>query len=200
MTRRAAAAPVGLIGLVGLVGLAGLVALTACSVPRLPGLPGAERAVAPPCPNVMLPGDTAALTRFLPGPGRDITDIVLEVRITNFVGECETEFEERNSVAAGGTVAVGVNIEFLTERGPAHSGDVGEFVYFVAILDDRDRILAKEVYPVAVRFPIGRNRLRPIDTVFQDLELAPGEIGADYNIVIGLQLSDAELRDNRDRR
>ncbi|MCZ6765059.1 MAG: hypothetical protein O7C63_09020 [Alphaproteobacteria bacterium] len=172
--------------------LAGLVA--ACSPPRIPGLPGSERAVPPPCPPVILIDDTEELTKFLPGPGRDLIDVVLQAEITGFSGECETTRERDGS----GLVEMTLNVVFAVTRGPATRDDVGEFTYFVAIIDGRDRIMRKAMFPVAVRFG-GNNTIRPNDTVFQEFELAPGEPGDAYTVIVGFQLTDDQLRQNRGR-
>jgi hypothetical protein len=63
-----------------------------------------------PCPNYLILGLADVLVKFLPGPGRDITDIQYEAEIVDFAGSCEHDSKG---------VSVTLNIAFSVKRGPA---------------------------------------------------------------------------------
>src|SRR6516164_9439082 len=68
---------------------------------------------APQCPDMKLLGDASDLTRFK-GTGRDVTDMVLDARITAVPGSCKA--------APGGKVAATIRVEFEATREPALQG------------------------------------------------------------------------------
>lgn len=170
--------------------------VAACSAlpVAIPGLPQTQRPEPPPCPNVTIMDAASRVTKFLPGQGRDISDIVLVVGVSDFQGFCETRtIDERTQV-----VNVEITIVFRADKGPANRSGSGEFSYFVAVVDSAEQILAKEVFPVAVAFGTGRNRVFADDIAYQEIELLTGESAANYEVIIGLQLSNEELARNRE--
>ena len=175
--------------IVGGLGLAAACLAAACA--SLPGQ-GAPEA---PCPAVVVIDDTAKVTKFRSGPGRDITDIVMEVRIVDVVGGCGTERHRDGP----DTLDSEVNVTFGIGRGLAGNVRQAQFDYFVAVIDREENILVKEIFPVIVEFPAGRNSFSIVEQSFPSLNLGPGETGAEYGIVAGLQLTPEELRYNRGR-
>lgn len=170
-------------------------AMTACaSLPQIPGLPQRAVAVPPPCPDVQLLADTTRVAQYLPGPGRDLTDITFEIKVQDVRGNCETSDADTSGRR---TVNVELNIVFRVDRGPAAHSGRAEFPYFIAVVDRAERILAKEIFPVAVTFGPGINRSFFEDRVYQQIEMGPGQSGGDYSIFVGLQLSDGELARNK---
>ena len=72
------------------------------------------------------------MTKFKPGPGRDITDILFEAEIVNFAGDCD--YDE-------GQAEIELSVQIRVERGPANKGR-----------DDRVRIFrGVSQVPVAIR-------------------------------------------------
>jgi hypothetical protein len=152
-----------------------------------------EVVVAPECPNIVIVKDTAELTAFRPGPGRDLTDVVLDARIDGFDGECETDLESDKS----GTVNVDLQMVFEATRGPANETRAGEFSFFVAIANRDGAILAKKVFETEFEFEGNRNRIGGIEELTQEIPLRPGELGEDFDIFIGFQLDPEQLNYNR---
>lgn len=166
-----------------------MVALAACSVIEDP-------APAPPCPNVLIVKDTAEFTAFRPGPGRDLTDVELDARIARFDGECETSLEKDRS----GEVSVDLQLFFEATRGPANTTREGKFQYYVAIGDKRGRIRAKKIFETVLEFDSDRNRVGADEELTQVIPLRPGELGEDFDIFVGFQLSPEQLDYNRSKR
>ena len=144
----------------------------------------------PACPGAAIVRDAADLTRYR-GAGRDLTDAVLDARITGLGGSCRAD----GAGFVSTTVSVGVELT----RGPAAPGRQAELSYFVAVLDG-ERILDKQVFGLRAEFPPNNNRLR---LTGDDVELrlpVTGTKGADaYRIQVGFQLTALELDVNRRR-
>ncbi|MFT5181762.1 MAG: hypothetical protein ACI8S3_001647 [Alphaproteobacteria bacterium] len=148
-----------------------------------------ETAVAPPCPHIVIVKDTAELTTFRPGPGRDLTDVVLDARINRFEGECETDLESDRS----GKVNVDLQLIFEATRGPANETRTGDFSYYVAIADRNGAILAKKVFATQFVFEGNRNRLGGLEELTQEIPLRAGQLGEDFDIFVGFQLNAEQL-------
>ena len=131
-------------------------------------------AVPPPCPNIVIVQDAVEITHFLPGPGRDLTDVTLEARIADFKGFCDTDIEDDGSEA---TVK-----------------------YFVAIADTDDNILAREEFETSVAFEGNRNRQGFAEELVQKIPLQAGQRGDAFNVFVGFVLSDDELKYNLNKR
>ena len=86
-----------------------------------------ESSTAPECPKIVIVKETAEMTAFRPGPGRDLTDIVLDVRIDRYGGSCETDLEDDRS----GQVDVDLQVFFQATRGPANDDRKGKFTYYI---------------------------------------------------------------------
>ncbi|MDH3738549.1 MAG: hypothetical protein OER92_05095 [Alphaproteobacteria bacterium] len=152
-----------------------------------------EVVIAPACPNVVIVKDTAEMTVFQPGPGRDLTDVMLEGRVVRFDGECSTDLERDKS----GTVTVDLQLIFEVLRGPANDTAGGSFRYFVAIANRDGDILAKKVFDTEFEFEGNRPRVGGIEELTQEIPLKAGELGEDFDIFVGFQLDPEQLKYNR---
>ena len=164
--------------------------LLALLVPVLAGCGGSDEAFAPACPNVGLVRDAADLVRYR-GAGRDLTDLVLNGRLTGVGGSCKRD----GSSTVVTTVQVGIELQ----RGPAAPGRQAQIAYFVAVLDG-DRIMDKQVFQLGAEFPANADRLRLSgDAVELRLPVKPDKTAAAYRVQIGFQLTPLELEVNRRR-
>ena len=154
-----------------------------------------ESALAPQCPHIIIVKDTAEFTAFRPGPGRDLTDVVLDARINGFDGECETDLESNRSVK----VTVDLQLIFEATRGPANKTREGNFSYYVAIANRRGNIIAKKVFDTELEFEGNRNRIGGVEELTQEIPLRPDELGEDFDIFVGFQLSPEQLDYNRSK-
>jgi hypothetical protein len=172
------------------IGLAALAvfALAACETDKRPP---------PPCPDIVIVKDASDLTLFREGPGRDLTDVVLEAQIVEFRGFCETDLDDDTGT---GEVVVEMELILSATRGPANTTRDGSMRYFVAIADSEENILAREEFDTAVAFEGNRNRVAFLEELTQTIPLKRGELGDAYNIFIGFQLSDDQLRYNLQKR
>ena len=165
----------------GLLGLMAL-GLAACA---------ADEGPPPPCPEIRILGGAEKLTRFRPGNGRDIIDVVHEEQITGFKSYCEYDFEDDGSSAL--TVLIAPQV--LSERGPANTKGTSNFEYFIALTDSKKKIIKRDSFGVDLTYSPTIPRLawqRP-DPYEITLALKPNETGRKYRFYIGLKLSRDEL-------
>ncbi len=162
--------------LLRIIGAALLVVVAACS-----GAPAPPTA----CPKVAVLSDLAELVRFRPGPGRDLTDVELEARFSNFAFGCRYDKE---------SVAVEMDIQIEVTRGPAMTANKTAFEYFAAITNPTGEIVAKESFTAELEFKGNSTRVAVADELAQRIPLLDRANGANWTILLGLQLTD-EQRD-----
>ena len=149
---------------------------------------GADKREARICPRVEILESADRLTAFAPGPGRDVTDVVLNGSIAGFEGEC---------TVAGDRVEIDLELAFSLERGPANRTGKAQFAHFVAIQEFHPAPGGKRVFPVDVAFEEGGTRAVFRDTVTIGIPLAEKQSARDFNIFIGFQLEPGQLDYNR---
>ena len=162
-----------------LAGALALLALAGCS---------SNDKFAPACPQLALLAEGADLTRFA-GPGRDVTDRVLEARITGVDASCKPG--RRGDVVA----VLAVRLDVM--RGPASASRSANVPYFVAI-SDAGAVIDRRAFTVAATFPANVDK---ISVAGEELELRfpAGGKAAGYKIYVSLQLNEDELAYNRRR-
>ena len=143
------------------------------------------------CPAVFILDDARELTRFKPGPGRDITDILFQAEIVNFVGDCD--YDE-------GTAEIELSVQILVERGPANKGREVAFEYFVAMPQFQSQTEGKRVFSVVGAFDGNLTRMQYQDDLEMTIPVSAPTDGAAVEIVLGFQLTPEELKFNRSRK
>ncbi len=165
------------------------VALVAASIPLLLYACGGEDRFAQRiCPRVQVLEYADRLTEFVRGSGRDLTDVVLTGRLVNFDGECTVEDDR---------VELDLTVEFVLERGPANRSREGRFAYFVAIPEFHPAERGKRVFPVAMKFEGGANRVLYRDEIAIEIPVTGQRSAPDFNVFMGFQLDRDQLRFNR---
>ena len=142
------------------------------------------------CPVVGIPRETATLTRFRDGPGRDLTDVVFDAGIRNAKVDC--------TYSSKG-VAIGLAVLFGAERGPAATARTVTVPYFVAIVDPDRNILAKEVFSTTMAFPPNVSQAGVVDQTEETIPLPKNKSAEAYGIVVGMQLTPDESEYNRNK-
>ena len=160
-----------------------MIVLTSC------GMFGGKTAP-PVCPRAGILKDAAAVTKFRPGPGRDLTDVVYQARLVNLKATCK--YGKKG-------VTVEMTVALIAERGPAIRTSKATLEYFVAITGPDGDILAKELFATPVTFPNNVTRARVADELQQIIPLARGASAANHRIIVGFQLQRDELEYNRQR-
>jgi hypothetical protein len=146
---------------------------------------------APPCPSPALIGTAADLTRYR-GTGRDLTDMVLDGRITGVHGGCKLDDKPN-------LLDVTVQVDLELTRGPAAPGRTAQIAYFIAV-SEGEQILNKRIIPVQATFPANVDRVHiTADPIGLVLPISDTKSGAAYTIDVGFQLAPEELQLNRER-
>ena len=157
--------------------------LAGCGGANLPKFP-------PACPVTGILRDGADSTQFR-GTGTDVTDMVLDGRITGLSGKCNLD-----DVTHLHTV---ISVSMELTRGPAAQGRQGSVTYFISV-SRGDTILDKKDYTVNVEFPRNSERLRLTgDQIDLTLPVNDKRSGAAYSVLVGFQLSPEQLAFNRRR-
>lgn len=141
-----------------------------------------------PCPDATIMKEASRIVAFRPGAGRDITDIRFEARLPRILVSC---VYEKDMVEVSTTVAL------VAARGPADKTRRAPIRYFVAVLDVKDRVVAKREFETVLEFPVNIDRGGTSEDLVQRIPLAPGVRGGDYMIAVGFQLTRDELAYNR---
>ncbi len=142
------------------------------------------------CPSVALLGDATDITRYK-GTGKDITDLLLDGRITGVPAQCR--YGDR------GTVTADVAVRATVSRGPASNLKQASLAAVVTVMDG-ETILDQQDVPLVANFPSN------VDTVTASSEAVrlhvpntPEKSAANYKIYVGFRLTPQELALNRAR-
>lgn len=147
------------------------------------------------CPRVAVLSDGESLTRFQPGEGRDILDIVFHAQIGDVVATCtysKLKDDQRQ-------VAVQLAPVFILSRGAANPDGQVAFSYFVGVVRD-GVILNKQAFDITTAFVGNRSRMvLPDDAppIVVDVPLPYKGAEYEYQILVSFQLTQAELNYNQ---
>ena len=128
------------------------------------------------------------MERFVPGRGRDLTDVIFRANIADFQGSCEHDDDE---------VEVTLQVAFVVQRGPANKSRRADFEYFVAIPKFHPSPEGKRRFRVTVPFQANQTKVIYRDEIAMTIPLKKGERGVKYDVYIGFQLTADEIRRNR---
>jgi len=148
----------------------------------------AQPDIAVRCPTIRLPLGTEQVTRFADGPGRDITDVVLQAEVKFLSGSCdifEDNIEMTFPVAVRGV------------RGPADQDGMERVRVFMAISTIQREVLARREIPLTLQFAGNRTSIVSADTVTVDIPKTVDQDGEDFIVFLGFVLSEEELEYNR---
>ncbi len=145
----------------------------------------------PACPHAGILADAADLTRYRQGAsGHDLTDMVLDGRITGVAGNCT-----RDGRLTDVTVAVSMQLS----RGPAAGRRRAEVPFFVAVSRNGE-VLDKQIYRVVPGFAPNADSTRlTSDPVTLALPTSSSQRGSSFDVVVGFQLTPEEVAFNRRR-
>lgn len=164
----------------------------ALGLPALLAACGPARNEFPPtCPRPAILAEAADFDRYRgngPGP-HDLTELELHGRIVGVQGSC---------VLPGGQSALSVSVSAIIEltRGPAMQGRGAEISFFVTELQG-SAIIDKQSLVSTVAFPPNVDRMTlQSGNLNLALPITPEKTGASYTILVGFQLTPAEMEAN----
>ncbi len=152
------------------------------------GMFGGAKVAQYPCPQAGILKDAQRLTKFLPGPGRDLTDVVFQVQLANVRTQC---------IYGKSGVKIDMLVDIAAERGPADKSRKAEFAYFVAIANPAGTIPARERFTALLPVIPNVSRALAVEELEQMIPLPRGRSAENYRIIVGLQVTREELEFNR---
>lgn len=140
------------------------------------------------CPQTGFVREASRATFFMPdAPAQTDENVVAWVVIDGLTGECE--FDD-------GRVEIKTEFTLYAKRGPAGEGmEETGFNYFAAVLDERDDVLNRESLRTEIEFD--ENLGSSDESLTIEIPVKPGVDTGAYKVVIGLELSEAQLEYNR---
>lgn len=147
---------------------------------------------APPCPKVAVLADASHLTVYRDGPGRDLTDVQFEADLGRISGECIYNRRSTN-------VKVDMKLVVSALRGPADRNRVASYAYFVAIVDNKGSVLARQEFTSQVQFPGDQSRVATLEELEQTIPIEKNQPGSDFDVYVGFKLTPEQVERNRKR-
>ena len=150
--------------------------------------------VKPPCPSVLILANTEKMTQFRQGNGKDLIDITAESEIEDFVAKCIYDVDTSTGV---GKIDIEVQLSVSVTRGAANALGYTEIPYFVTITDKNKNILNKGTFSFPVAFDGNRYRVTLLDDpVVLSIPIEPPNIGNEFIVYLGFQLTNEQLEYN----
>jgi hypothetical protein len=161
------------------------------AVTALFALAGCQSDRSADCPTITGVTDASVATIFRPGTTADPANVLYTVEITGVSGSCDMDKKETTSDA-------NVAINFRATRPPSGGEAHYKVPYFVAVTEGSARVMVKHAYAVEIDFAPGQTTVEVNDSVGSaHLDVAKGKHPYDYQILVALQLTKAELDYNR---
>ncbi len=168
--------------------------LAAVMVAQLVGCGGPASTVPIACPQPGLLAEGADLTRYRPGPVRDLTSLEFDAKLAGLNGDCRPGRGNRS-------IEMSLSTRFAVDRGPAAGQRVVDLPWFVAVIDARDEsILSRQRFTERVSF--ARNETRTTGSsapVTLSLPVSETRRAQDYRILVSFELTPEDLALNRRR-
>ncbi len=146
------------------------------------------------CPRPGILADGADLTRWQPGPVRDLTTLVFDARLTGLNGTCRPGRRDRS-------LEVTLTPAFSVERGPAGGGArVAELPWFVAVVGPGDEVLQRQSFVERMAFNRGETRAAGEgEPVRLSLPVGEERRATDYRVFVSFELTPEDVEVNRRR-
>jgi hypothetical protein len=142
----------------------------------------------PPCPTALLLEGLDRTTTYRAGAEPRPSELRYLAVLTDLTSACRYQ-------NAG--VEVDLTFSLTAERGPAFSSAPEEVTYFVATLGPDEQILKKDEFSAELDFEEGYAGARWSEELTLLLRSVTPDNGADYTLIVGFQLNDAELAQRR---
>ncbi len=144
------------------------------------------------CPQATLIDDASRLVKFK-GEGRDLTDVVYEAELQAIEFRCI--YDDDDNVLDGELL-----LRFAASRGPAEEDRPARIRYFVAITTGGRRVVARQEFDLNLPFEGNRNSITVGEEISPRIPLRRGQDGSEFQVLVGLKLTAAQLEYNRKTR
>lgn len=152
-----------------------------------------EVAALAPCPPVSVIEELRSLNQFMDERTPSPANTVSIMTIAGVDSECQTK---------DGNLVVDLTLNFQGELGPKARDwrmDRPSFAYpyFVAITRPDGTIVTKEMFAATAAYAPGQSRVAQQEKIHHVIPMQGGDYAGAYEILVGFQLTDAELAYNR---
>ncbi|KMQ89482.1 hypothetical protein RF55_10890 [Lasius niger] len=150
---------------------------------------------APACPEVEVPLGTGDIYTWEPGKDQDLSHLIQQAQIIEVNGVCR---EGKPDSKKRPMTRVDVSISFRVDRGPASQSDHINLPYFIAAVKD-GKIINKQVFPSEGTLSNqNENIVFKAPVRYIDLPAGSDPQVNDYTLMVGFQLTEAQLKYNRE--
>lgn len=146
------------------------------------------------CPKVLILSDTAQMTSFRPGNGRDVTDVQFQGEVNKVDSQCKYDKDTK-------VIDMTATLTLVAARGAAlRQGEV-TLPFFVSVVDRKtEKVLNKRIFQSPVPFPEGHRRSGVSEEIAERITVAAGHAITDYEVLVGFQLTEEQVDFNRKQR
>jgi hypothetical protein len=137
------------------------------------------------CPTVLLLKGAERTAAYRPGPDPRPADLEYLAVMTNLATAC-TYTEDGADVA--------LRFDLIGEKGPAYESGPLSLTYFVATIRPNEQVWNKQLFNTEVVFSEGAERGGHAEEMTVQLPKVQAADGAGYQVYLGFQLDDAEMR------
>ncbi|WP_420548310.1 hypothetical protein [Curvivirga sp.] len=146
------------------------------------------------CPSVRVIKDTDVLTRFKPGPGRDITDIELQAELVRAAGVCEAYDDHAD---------VFLNIDIQALQGTANQSSNQVVDLIIGIVGPDGELIAPapighRKLPLNLTFPSNQSQIVYKEVIRVDVPFSEEQSPDDFIIYVSFGLSKEEYKYNQE--
>lgn len=145
------------------------------------------------CPEIRSIGELGSISQFADPGNPNEQGRISWIEITNVARSC---VYDQNNIAVQLDITMDGSLGPKAKTTPADRPSFA-YPYFVAVATSDGGIVAKEVFTANVNYGLSENTLTQVETINQNLPALYDENGKPYSILIGFQLSEAELAYNR---
>ena len=139
------------------------------------------------CPKVGILRDANQVTLYRPG-GKGAADVQARAQIVDYLGNCT--YDETG-------VTVDVSLILVAERGPALTGTSVPLSYFAAVIDPAGNIPTRQRFDTSIDFTGNGPRAGSREDLQPHIPLPKAKDARDYQVLVGFQLTQAQLDANR---
>lgn len=157
------------------------------------GANGMVAAVGVDCPQVKALTDLSSISQFANPEAPSAAQMIATTVIDNIGASCQVS---QNSVT------IELALDFTGTLGPVGLKDLNgqanyTYPYFLTVITPDGQILSKDVFALSMVYEKNKLDIRKQDKLRQVIPLMGGQNANQFQIVVGFQLSDAELAYNR---
>ena len=143
------------------------------------------------CPSGAALAEASTVTKFRPGAGKDLTDVVLTAELAKPKVSCDYDKDASK-------VSVTFSFPVAVKRGAAATNEPQTLSYFVAVVDQDNTVLTKQNFTRDISLDQNTTSFseNPDGMTFT---IPQGKKPVGYEVLVGFQLTRDELAYNRER-